>query len=131
MSEPAFYFGTFKRAGHYLWDEWMDTVRWSGTGEGFRYHWPGPWRKLDGELNPNRNEGEAALHHKDGWTALAFANYTDDRRGNSNSAFFFKEILDFEAAVAMAHERFPRVVRRFEFDLFPTQPQTPGTQGGN
>lgn len=115
----AFYFGTFERPGHYLRDASWKTINPENPHQGVdKIVWgPLPWKDIDGGLQPQcGGQGEALLHHKDGWTALAFANDTDDRRGG-NSAFFFDAELDFDQALAAARERFPHVVERFAFEI--------------
>lgn len=117
MSDTVLYFGAIGRAGHYVWMNEHQTSRdhWNAVG---------PWKQIDGALTPGRRsrsgrletrgeQGDAALHHKDGWTALAFHDFTVDERGGSNSAFFVHradltadEVLDAARAV------FPRVVER-------------------
>lgn len=117
----AFYFGTYQGAGHYLRDLHWNSRRYDRNGDG-GWDAPFPWSNIDGGLTPPRGrEGEAALHHKDGWTALAFVNYTDDNRGGSNSVFFFKGTLTFEEAVAATRALFPHVVERFAFEIVPAQ----------
>lgn len=116
------YFGCRNVPGHYLVNEAGRTL-WD-------YPPALPWRSIDGTLPPGggeqnwRNpqpEGLAALHHKDGWTALAFWDRSVDERGGCNSAFFFPETLDFDAATAAARAAFPDVWKRFTFDVVPAQ----------
>lgn len=124
----AFYFGTYRQPGHELWAP--------GTFDPVRvpYYRAGskpppfvvasrriPWGKTpDGTLNPKREiEGEALLHHKDGWTAIAFANRTDDTRPGSNSVFIFEGELTFDGAIEAARKHFPQVVERFNFEIRP------------
>lgn len=59
-------------------------------------------------------QGKAAIHHKDGWTALAIHDFTVDSRPNSNSVFLFKDALDFQGIVLAAREAFPKIMRRIE-----------------
>jgi hypothetical protein len=119
----AFYFGTYGAPGHHLRDEYGRKVRPTHPHEGVEaIQWgPLPWKHIDGGLCPRgpQRQGEALLHHKDGWTALAFWNRTDDTRAGSNSAFFFEGTLTFEEALAAARERFPRVMRHLPFEVRP------------
>lgn len=120
----AFYFGTYERAGHYLWDSNWEGIWPEHPHQGVeKIQWgPLPWRNIDGGLcAKGARQGEAALHHRDGWTALAFPNYIDDNRGGSNSAFFFEATLDFAQALAEARRRFPHVMERIDqaFDVLP------------
>lgn len=117
VHEPrAFYFGCGDEAGHYLFNHRMRRERWPWSGGAS----PFPWDRIDGRLNPEREvEGQALLHHKDGWTALAFADRTVDRRPGSNSTFIFEQILDFEGALAEARRVFPKIVERVAFEIVP------------
>ena len=108
---PPFYFGTYLRPSHNQWDSDWNNVRYLVFKDIV------PWDNFDGGLNPNEVEGCCSLHHKDGWTALAFANRSDDSRLGSNSVFFFRGLLTFGEAVAQARKSFPQVVDRFKFDL--------------
>lgn len=111
----AYYFGTYRRSGHYLFDMGMNEVRGQFAGDAKS---PVPWGwAIDGKLNPNEREGEARLHHKDGWTALAFANRTDDSRPGSNSVFLVNRHLTFLEAVVYFIDLFPQVVQRFKFQI--------------
>jgi hypothetical protein len=114
----AFYFGTYREPGHYLRDQDWRHVWPENTHQGVdKIVWgPLPWRDIDGGLQPRGPDGTALLHHKDGWTALAFPNNSDDNRG-SNSAFFFDAVLDFDEAVEAARQHFPHVVERFPFEV--------------
>lgn len=97
-----------------------------------------PWGMLDGKLAPKDHYGEvvfgiddrrraeraaecpqgvAALHHKDGWTALSFWDRTGDSRDNSNSTFLFDAALSFDEAVAATREHFPALFARFTFEV--------------
>jgi hypothetical protein len=62
-------------------------------------------------------QGQCYRHHKDGWTAIAFANRTDDSRGGSNSVFFFEADLAFQECVAAARDLFPQVMESLPFEL--------------
>lgn len=123
MTEPgAYYFGctrgiNSREAGHFFYDTNLRSVGLSSTRLGL------PWEHVDGVLAPRLYEGryapecpqgEAALHHKDGWTALAFWDRTGDSRGNSSSTFFFEGTLDYQEALARARVLFPAVLDRFE-----------------
>ena len=110
----AYYFGCVGDAGHYLHDTHLRHVR------GGRDSTLLPWDRIDGKLapqGPRQVEGQAVLHHKDGWTALSFWDRSVDSRGGSNSNFFFNDTLTFEVALLVAQERFPKVWERFTFDV--------------
>lgn len=88
------------------WEEHVDGKLTSGK------------RNLRGRLDYHAmdlpNQSRAALHHKDGWTALSMHDFSVDSRPNSNSNFFFDEILDAGAACAKAAFTFPEVWARIE-----------------
>jgi len=119
----AYYFGCWKRAGHFFF---LPHMRAAPVFEWDQWFAPTPWgSKVDGHLTPGKrdhggrlaalnrgDQGAAALHHKDGWTALAVHDFTVDSRGGSNSVFFFNDTLDFDEAVAAATGHFPEVVAR-------------------
>lgn len=64
-------------------------------------------------------QGVAALHHRDGWTALAFWDRSGDSRGNSNSVFLFDTELTFEGALVAARKNYPDLFERFPFEVKP------------
>lgn len=116
-----FYFGCVGRSGHYMHDA------------GLRHSWeaPQPWKRIDGVLQPGctftkyigwksprkQPEGLAAIHHKDGWTALSFWDRSVDKRGNCNSTFFFKGTHRFGTMCQLAGKHFPSVWSRFSFKV--------------
>lgn len=66
-------------------------------------------------------QGHAALRYRDGWTALAWHDFTGDRRGGSNSLvlargiFSLDEMLElFKKYFPAQHERQPPLVLRHE-----------------
>lgn len=110
----SFYFGCWLDAGHYFFNRSMRTERDA--------HRAVPWGYGVEKLMPKAQvQGEAALHHKTGWTALSFADRSVDSRGNSHSTFVFEDILDFEDALAAAREHYPRVFQRFTFEVTPAE----------
>lgn len=110
------YFGCWGESGHYL----FPPVRWQ-RGLDPRVL---PWPRIDATLCPGRRnrlgevpyedqvEGLAALHCKDGWTALAFWDRSVDARHNSNSAFFARGEHDFDTMCSIARAAFPEVWAR-------------------
>lgn len=106
----SFYFGCWQTSGHYFHKRRMRTVHGAVNEV--------PWGYGVEKLMPKAQiEGEAALHHKDGWTALSFADRSVDARPGSHSTFVFKDVLDFEDALAAAREHYPEVFRRFKFEV--------------
>lgn len=107
-------------AGHFFHDTTGKTLGLYANEVGL------PWEQVDGRLTPGRRDsrgqhtyeamsqpmqGRAALHHLDGWTALAIHDFTIDSRPGSNTVLFFHALLDKEQALAAAHEHFPIVMR--------------------
>jgi hypothetical protein len=113
----AVFFGCWDaHLGHFLWlpnGKQPDYRDDSGT---FGYNRAGPFERIDGQLPPKSTTAQSAalLHHRDGWTALAMHDYSQDKRGNSNANFIFDADLDFDAALAAARERFPAITARIE-----------------
>ena len=116
------YFGCWDRPGHYF----------HSCDGGYLYPHEGPltefpWGyEVDGGLCPGGDrrdnrvpqvEGEALIHHKDGWTALSFWDRSVDARGGCNSNFFFRGILSFDEALVKAKKVFPFILARFTFDV--------------
>lgn len=76
----------------------------------------GPFEAIDGQLTPRSTtrHGAAAVHHRDGWTALACHDYSVDSRGASNAVFLFDADLSADRALDEARQHFPQVVKRIE-----------------
>lgn len=113
-----FYFGPWERAGHFLCREGGYHVSRDERGT---FPWceysgergidcqlqPGCYKDRDGRWRHGAEvQGQALLHHKDGWTALCFWDRTVDTRGACNSNYFAEGIFTFEEMVSMAKERF-------------------------
>ena len=122
--EALLYFGCHRESGHFFWVPGMNYARDAERTL--------PWKRVDGVLCPGAGpdpdfptarmtrpevQGEAALHHKDGWTALAFWDRSVDERGGCNSIFFAEGVYDFEAMKRLAQEHFPEVWKRFRFKV--------------
>jgi hypothetical protein len=86
-----------------------------------RFAYTNPWGlKIDGSLAPDaigQIEGLALLHHKDGWTAVAFWDRTGDHRGGSNSVFLAKGEFTFDEMLDLAREAFPEIMKTFKFKI--------------
>jgi hypothetical protein len=90
-----------------------------------------PWGyAIDGGLCPKgpEIEGRALIHHKDGWTAMSFWDRSVDHRGKCNSSFLAEGTFTFEEMLAIAREKFPRVVGRFKFEIVPAEDRA-GSRG--
>ncbi len=104
------YFGCIKEAGHYLFIS-------NGTSIYGEWH---KWVALrDGMLAPVfcREAGKALLHHYDGFTIIAFWDYSVDTRPGSNSMFIMPGTKDFYGALEIANSYFPQVFKRFSFEV--------------
>jgi hypothetical protein len=111
--DTAYYFGCWREVGHYWWRPGPSQISWREYEQGCPTDQP--WGHLDGKLTPpSHRQSEAALHHREGWTALAVHDYTVDSRPGSNIAFLFDATLDFDRAVKAARAEFPQVVERVE-----------------
>jgi hypothetical protein len=115
------YFGCHREAGHYFWAPGMKSLS-CYTPDCL------PWRQVEPDLCPGfdpmrrwarrvENEGEALLHHKNGWTALSLWDRSVDDRGGCSSQFFAEGTFSFEEMVALARETFPEVWQRFRFEV--------------
>lgn len=144
MLPRAYYFGCIDRPGHYLWESRPQSTREPILGTrlqpGIRYISYSladqPWGSaVDGGLCPGapdlpegvakfQPEGVAKLHHRDGWTALAFWDRSVDARQNSCSVFLFEGHMEWEAVIFRSRELFPAVWARFTFDVVPASRAT-------
>lgn len=125
MNTPRmFYFGPWNEPGHYLFHE-NGTTAW-------REATVVPWRRIDGCLQPGCKEdpdghwrhrgapeieGEAIVHHKDGWTALSFWDRSVDTRGACNSTYFAEGTFTFAEMVEMAKTRFAYRWNKMQFEV--------------
>ena len=137
-----YYFGCIERAGHFLWEPPDRSAHRDATT---------PWGSCpDGSLAPHENprcefvknfygcrcsqaEGIAALHYKDGWTALSFWDRSVDTRGGCNSNFLAEGAFTFEEMVELAKQYFPIIMARFKFPIVagvsPALPETRAHRG--
>lgn len=93
----------------------------------------GPWGyDVDGRLQPDgpQREGVALVHHKDGWTALAFWDRSVDRRGGSSSTFLCEGTYAFDEMVEKARAAFPAIWARYRFPVVEAVEREPQTHGG-
>ena len=101
--KKMFYFGPIREAGHYSWSS-NNRKDYDATKEN-------PWRyNIDGRLAPlndAQTEGEALIHHKDGWTAISFWDRTVDKRQGCSSTYFIHADLTFKEMVVLAKKAFP------------------------
>lgn len=131
MDKPRmFYFGPWKEAGHYFFNEGGFTV-WEDKIKGFPFGHCAGRVMVDGRLQPGcpdpkdrlerrtrpEIEGEALLHHINGWTALCFWDRSVDKRGACNSNYFAEGTFTFEEMVAAAKSRFAERWGRMKFEV--------------
>ena len=128
----CYYFGCQGQAGHYWWKPdkswtWDNGVR-QIVGEAL---WNKVWPKIDGGFCPGASkdpkkpwqrtgpevEGEALLHHVDGWSILSFWDRSVDKRGACNSNFIVRGEHTFEEVLKAARESFPQVLDRLKFEI--------------
>jgi hypothetical protein len=112
----VYYFGCIERAGHYMWLP-GPRPEYSKDGDFVRTN---PWGfAIDGSLCPKGPEiqGQALIHHKDGWTALSFWDRSVDGRGKCNSSLLALGALTFAEMVSLFKEHFPSVFGRFTFPI--------------
>jgi hypothetical protein len=121
-----FYFGPWDRPGHFLHDP--------GGFSNYRAESLIPWKvgELDGGMQPHSAscrrspygcncgsgpEGVALLHHRDGWTALAFWDRSVDKRGACNSTYIAQGDFTFEQMVELAKTRFAYRWNKMNFEV--------------
>jgi hypothetical protein len=122
----AYYFGCVRETCHY----WFESKLWNSPGySAMENKFQRIARRIDGGFCPGavegkayertrqEREGEAHLHHVDGWTVLAFWDHSVDTRPGSNSNFVAKGTHDYATMCAIAEAQFPMVWKRFKFEL--------------
>lgn len=122
------YFGPYKESGHFFYDEtgWrlmrdeVQKLPWQheldGTLQPGQVLWRGEWVQRGPRI-----EGEALLHHKDGWTALSMWDSSVDTRPGCNSTYIAQGIFTFDEMVALAKERFAERWNRMKFPVVPAK----------
>ena len=123
------YFGPWAEAGHFLFQEGGRYFRGLLPT---RFPWD-PWSAnngIDGQLQTGcflrdglwksgkQEEGEALLHHKNGWTALSFWDRSVDKRGGCNSTYFAEGTFTFEQMIQMAKTRFSERWNKMKFEVW-------------
>lgn len=111
MMNQWFYFGCYREPGHYVFTEGM---------RGYTPPWGSSERNLnrfDGMLPPQDSAEPyvATVTRLEGWglTALAFWDYSVDKRGGCNSVVFAPSLtITAEDLLAEAQARFPQVFGR-------------------
>jgi hypothetical protein len=114
----VYYYGCWNGKGHFLW---QPNGRWVEGDESLATPWPSGYRLCPGwvdqyNLGP-QVQGEAGLHHKDGWTALAFWDRSVDDRFGCISVFYAEGTYDSAAMLEVAREHFSKVWARYPFEV--------------
>jgi hypothetical protein len=124
-SAEVYYFGCWEQAGHYWraphYKSHFDIEDRVGSNihpridSGFC---PG---SIPGKSQFDRSrpevQGEACLHHVDGWTILSFWDRSVDRRGCSNSSFVVLGTWTMDDVLDVARTKFPSVLNRIQFKI--------------
>lgn|ERR1039458_2446622 len=138
MPVKMFYFGPWESAGHFLVLEGGRSVR-DDERESFPWNENSPSNGIDCQLQPGcewKNgfwkhgaevEGQALLHHRNGWTALSFWDRSVDTRGACNSTYFAEGTFSFDEIVAMARSRFPERWNKMRFEVVDVTPPSLAT----
>lgn len=114
---PSHYFGSLGD-GHIMYAAGEPPARRPTENRDFLTR--NPWRlQVDGTLCPpgQQFQGRCLIHHKDGWTALAFWDRTIDERNNSCSVFLAQGEHSFSDMLMIARRDFPAIVARYPFNL--------------
>lgn len=116
LVERTVYFGCVGQAGHYYFDRNLRHI-----GRYGHYEDVSPWgNTVDGGLIPKGTplrQGEAHVVHKDGWTAVVFADSSVDHRPGSWSVFCVPDTLDGPNALIVARAAFPTIFARYPFPI--------------
>lgn len=128
VKAPVFFHGVNKAIGHY----------WHGPRDSYIGHRDvvTPWGGIDGVLAPRKGsglgyaddgsefeQGQAALHHANGWTALAFWDRSGaDKRDACNSVFVVQAEVDFDTMVALVKREHPTIFARFPWPIVDVGP---------
>lgn len=130
MNPRMFYFGPWDRPGHYFFNEFGISIR-EDKEQGFPFGHEYGKVSVDGRLQPGcpdpndrlrrktrpEVEGEALLHHIQGWTALCFWDRSVDKRGACNSNYFAEGTYTFEEMIEMAKKRFAYRWNKINFEI--------------
>ena len=115
----AHYFGCLGELGHY----WHNKNGCKRSLE-ISARLPAAFKRIDGGFCPGavrgdlyarscpEVEGEAALHHVEGWTVLAWWDRSVDRRGACNSAIVARGTHDFTTMMEIGKAQYPEVLDR-------------------
>jgi hypothetical protein len=130
MKKPKmYYFGPWNSPGHHYYTE-------DGGAVYLQEERTIPWQphQIDGKLQPGcyfergrwwhkgtEKQGQALLHHKEGWTAISFWDRSVDARGGCNSTYVAEGEFTFEQMVEMAKSRFAYRWNKMPFIVVPAE----------
>lgn len=125
MSGDVYFFGCWGAVGHHLW---VPRHAFASLTEEERIPWA--LHTLDSGLchgkrdkygntvdSSEEREGRAALHHKDGWTALSWWDRSVDNRYGCNASVIAKGTFTVKEMLALGREHFPSVFQRFAYEI--------------
>lgn len=127
MEDVMYYVGCQRESGHYLFKGGghsgsldFNSTPWGYSADGGlapavrTKSRSGGGREYIGREAP---QGVCAVHHKEGWTAIAFWDRSIDGRPHSNSGFFAMGQYSFDEMIQLAKKHYPSVMERFDFVL--------------
>lgn len=119
------YFGPWNESGHFFFYENGDKVY---SEERKKLEWKE--HEIDGVMQPGcpdptdrlqrrgrQVQGEALLHHRNGWTALSFWDSSVDTRPGCSSTYVAKGTFTFEQMVELAKARFSERWNKMKFEV--------------
>lgn len=122
MKDKLFFFGCWTNLGHHLFNTRAISVSADRAGlpwaEPDMDQCPG-WRKSKDVNFPEDQqiEGRAKLHHKDGWTALAWWDRSVDHRYGSNAGLYAQGTFTADEMIQLGQTYFPHVFVRFTYEI--------------
>lgn len=127
MTQPTmFYFGPWDEPGHYLFNERGESayrheksVPWTlGQMDGGNFL-PHTCGRLERGMRCGAGTcapyGKALIHHKEGWTAIAFWDSSVDKRSGCVSVYVAQGEFAFDDMVGMAKTRFAKRWNKMQF----------------
>lgn len=111
----VFYFGCGASHGHYWWEPQKQGREWgrqnsSTAADAMRKVFP----RIDGEFPPKDTEraGVCTLTYRDGWSVLAWWDYSVDKRPRSNSVLVARGTHSFDEMMLLLNAEFSNVASR-------------------
>lgn len=107
------YFGPLTEPGHGFFDYKGQPLAFNSVNQ--------PWgTKIDGGLNGGETmgkQGQARIHHKDGWTAMSFWDSSVDTRPGCSSVYLKTGLHTFDEMVGLAMKYFPERWAKMGFEV--------------